>query len=105
MSNVHDRMRREDRYHQKKLRSTLERLQTACNSWGLKLTYTVEELPKVKRKRGFLQCFKGEAYCSVCKNTVLIYRLFKEIQPWHKITDYQCGRCGHEWRNVDNTYD
>lgn len=101
------KLREDDLYQQKKLYAELEKLQKRCNAWGLKLSYSVEELPVIKRKRGYA-VHKSDwlpVGCPHCYNDVRIYYLYQEIEPWRKITYYQCGRCGHEWKEIDNTYD
>lgn len=75
---------------------------------GIKLTYTLEDVqPTVRRKSGYrMHRFDwSRKRCPNCRAGSRIYYLFTEIQPWRKVTDYQCGFCGHEWKEVDNTYD
>lgn len=80
--------------------------------YGVKLTYSLEDIPPVRRKAGYslwprvgLNQYDAGLRCPSCRVGVRIFYLYTEFEPWRKLTEYQCGFCGHEWKVWDNTYD
>lgn len=98
-------MDKNEKWHVHNLQKQLKRLIQAFYNYGFKVEFTITELPKIRRKSGYTEYTNDFGYiaysCPNCKATQKIYgKSVMEVERPYSHTDFQCGLCGHEWKNT-----
>lgn len=100
-------VKRNEAASRRRLLKYLEEIKDNLLYYGVRVESTAEELPTVRRKPGCKLLRRDWEYrrCPSCRAGSRIWYKFTEFKPWDRLTEYQCGFCGHEWSERDNTYD